>query len=225
MQDRGHLLTEQRNSRSMTIDRMSIAEGFDVDQRRGCDHSGGGRGGQAGHRRGHRTGGGGVSGRRPADLRRGGDERAAGRGGRLRVSADVPDAAGDGPGHHRRRPRGHVPLRRRGRGQRARRERRPSTSGTSAPNDVVFGIATGGTTPYVHGAIACAKQRGAKTVFFACVPEEQCPDEADVSIRVLTGPGGHHRFDADEGGHGHQAGAQHGHDACRWCRSARSTRT
>lgn len=56
------------------------------------------------------------------------------------------------------------------------------------PNDVVFGIATGGTTPFVHGAIRYARQVGAKTVFFACVPCEQCPDEADVSIRVLVGP-------------------------------------
>ncbi len=56
------------------------------------------------------------------------------------------------------------------------------------PNDVVFAVATGGTTPYVHGAIACARQRGAKTVFLACVPTEQVPDQADVSIRVLTGP-------------------------------------
>jgi len=56
------------------------------------------------------------------------------------------------------------------------------------PSDVVMGIATGGTTPFVHGAIARAKERGAKTVFFACVPKEQVPDAADVSIRVLTGP-------------------------------------
>ena len=56
------------------------------------------------------------------------------------------------------------------------------------PNDVVFGIATGATTPYVHGAIAYARQVGAKTVFFACVPREQCEDQADVSIRVLVGP-------------------------------------
>lgn len=55
-------------------------------------------------------------------------------------------------------------------------------------NDVVFGIATGGTTPYVHGAIAAARRRGAKTVFLACVPNEQVTDGADVSIRVLTGP-------------------------------------
>jgi N-acetylmuramic acid 6-phosphate etherase len=56
------------------------------------------------------------------------------------------------------------------------------------PKDVVVGISTGGTTPYVHGAIQRAKQRGAKTVFFGCVVHEHVPDEADVSIRVLVGP-------------------------------------
>ncbi|MCH7812403.1 MAG: N-acetylmuramic acid 6-phosphate etherase [Planctomycetes bacterium] len=56
------------------------------------------------------------------------------------------------------------------------------------PKDVVFGIATGGTTPYVHAAIERARQRGAKTVFFACVSKQDVPDEADVSIRVLVGP-------------------------------------
>ena len=56
------------------------------------------------------------------------------------------------------------------------------------PADVVLGIATGGTTPFVHGALRRARQLGAKTVFFACVPAEQVADEADVSIRVVTGP-------------------------------------
>lgn len=54
--------------------------------------------------------------------------------------------------------------------------------------DVVFGIASGGTTPFVHGAIGRARARGGKTVFFACVPREQVPDGAEVSIRVLVGP-------------------------------------
>lgn len=54
--------------------------------------------------------------------------------------------------------------------------------------DIVFGIATGGTTPFVHGAITAAKRRGAKTVFLACVSIQHVSDEADVSIRVLTGP-------------------------------------
>lgn len=53
--------------------------------------------------------------------------------------------------------------------------------------DVVFGITTGGTTPFVHGAIDRAKTRGARTVFFACVPRDQVADNADVSIRVITG--------------------------------------
>jgi N-acetylmuramic acid 6-phosphate etherase len=54
--------------------------------------------------------------------------------------------------------------------------------------DVVFGIAAGGTTPFVHGALAGARAAGAATIFFACVPRELAPDEADVSIRVITGP-------------------------------------
>ena len=56
------------------------------------------------------------------------------------------------------------------------------------PQDVVFGITTGGTTPYVHGAIDRARERGAKTVFFACVLDEHVASAADVQIRVLTGP-------------------------------------
>ncbi|MBL8879643.1 MAG: N-acetylmuramic acid 6-phosphate etherase [Phycisphaerales bacterium] len=54
--------------------------------------------------------------------------------------------------------------------------------------DVVFGIAAGGTTPFVHGAIRRAHERGARTIFLACVPREQADDHADISIRVLTGP-------------------------------------
>jgi len=54
--------------------------------------------------------------------------------------------------------------------------------------DVVLGISAGGTTPFVRGALAFARETGAATVFLACVPRAQCPDEADVSIRVETGP-------------------------------------
>lgn len=54
--------------------------------------------------------------------------------------------------------------------------------------DVVMGITTGGTTPYVHGALRRARERGARTIFFACVRREDVPDDADVSIRVLVGP-------------------------------------
>ena len=54
--------------------------------------------------------------------------------------------------------------------------------------DIVFGIAAGGTTPFVHGALAHARSVGAATIFLACVPRSAAGDEADVSIRVLTGP-------------------------------------
>ncbi len=56
------------------------------------------------------------------------------------------------------------------------------------PNDVVIGIATGGTTPYVHGALNRARQRGAKTIFFSCVQAFPGQPAVDVIIRPLTGP-------------------------------------
>ncbi|MDB5330792.1 MAG: murQ [Phycisphaerales bacterium] len=54
--------------------------------------------------------------------------------------------------------------------------------------DVVMGIAAGGTTPFVHGALRRARERGAKTIFLSCV--QPVPDEptVDVVIRPLTGP-------------------------------------
>ncbi|NEQ66936.1 MAG: N-acetylmuramic acid 6-phosphate etherase [Symploca sp. SIO2D2] len=54
--------------------------------------------------------------------------------------------------------------------------------------DVVVGISAGGTTPFVHGAIQAARQRGAKTVMLACVPIEQVSIEADLDIRLVVGP-------------------------------------
>jgi N-acetylmuramic acid 6-phosphate etherase len=56
------------------------------------------------------------------------------------------------------------------------------------PKDVVMGIASGGTTPYVHGALKRAKERGAKTIFFCCVKPFPGEPAADVTIRPLTGP-------------------------------------
>ncbi|MEB3291627.1 MAG: N-acetylmuramic acid 6-phosphate etherase [Synechococcales bacterium] len=54
--------------------------------------------------------------------------------------------------------------------------------------DVLVGIAAGGTTPYVHGAIAAARQQGATTIFIACVPKEQVAIAVDVDIRLVVGP-------------------------------------
>lgn len=53
--------------------------------------------------------------------------------------------------------------------------------------DVVVGITAGGTTPYVQGALQAARQRGATTIFIACVPVEQVNFPADIDIRLLTG--------------------------------------
>jgi len=54
--------------------------------------------------------------------------------------------------------------------------------------DVVIGIATGGTTPFVHGALGRAAQRGARTVFLTCVRPVAGEPQADLVIRPLTGP-------------------------------------
>ena len=54
--------------------------------------------------------------------------------------------------------------------------------------DVVVGITAGGTTPYVHGALQAARQRGATTIFLACVPTDQVSAQVDVDIRLLVGP-------------------------------------
>jgi N-acetylmuramic acid 6-phosphate etherase len=55
-------------------------------------------------------------------------------------------------------------------------------------HDVVVGIAAGGTTPYVHGALAEGRKRGATTVFITCVPREQVALDVDIDIRLLVGP-------------------------------------
>ncbi|MEW6495271.1 MAG: N-acetylmuramic acid 6-phosphate etherase [Cyanobacteriota bacterium] len=54
--------------------------------------------------------------------------------------------------------------------------------------DVVVGITAGGTTPFVHGALQAARQRGATTILIACVPADQASVETDIDIRLLVGP-------------------------------------
>ena len=187
MRDRGHLLTEQRNRRSMLIDRMSIAEGFDVINAEDATVASA------------------VAAAKPqivaaielvvSALRAGGRliYVGAGTSGRLGVvdASECPPTflcppemvqgliAGGSQAMFRSQDYAEDNEQA---GVAAVNER------TVGPNDVVFGIATGGTTPFVHGAIARARQVGARTVFLACVPKEECDDDADVTIRVLTGP-------------------------------------
>lgn len=56
-------------------------------------------------------------------------------------------------------------------------------------NDFVLGIATSGTTPYVHGALERARKRGARTGFLLCTyPSEELLRTHDVVIAPLVGP-------------------------------------
>jgi N-acetylmuramic acid 6-phosphate etherase len=55
--------------------------------------------------------------------------------------------------------------------------------------DFVLGIATSGTTPYVHGALAHARERGARTGFLLCTyPSPALLETHDVVIAPLVGP-------------------------------------
>jgi len=187
VQDRGHFLTEQRNPRSMDIDRMSIAQGFDVMNAEDASIAGA------------------VAAARDdvvraielvvAAFQAGGrliyvGAGTSGRLGVLDASECPPTFLSDpemvqgiiagGPGAMFRAVEGAEDSREAGAEVMDERG--------VGPKDVVFGIATGGSTPYVHGALRRARERGARTVFFACVPKEQCDDQADVSIRVLVGP-------------------------------------
>ena len=57
------------------------------------------------------------------------------------------------------------------------------------PDDFVLGIATSGTTPYVHGAVDRALERGARTGFLMCTPPpEELVERVDVVIAPLVGP-------------------------------------
>ena len=59
----------------------------------------------------------------------------------------------------------------------------------AGPRDFVIGIATSGTTPFVHGALARARERGARTGFLLCTPPAEALRRAhDVVIAPLTGP-------------------------------------
>ncbi len=57
------------------------------------------------------------------------------------------------------------------------------------PADFVIGIATSGTTPYVHGALGRARERGARTGFLLCTPPSpELLATHDVVIAPLVGP-------------------------------------
>lgn len=56
-------------------------------------------------------------------------------------------------------------------------------------DDFVFGIATSGTTPFVHGALERARARGARTGFLLCTPPSaELRATHEVVIAPLVGP-------------------------------------
>jgi len=63
----------------------------------------------------------------------------------------------------------------------------PGPDGKAHP-DTLVGIAASGRTPYVLGAIAYARQRGALTIGLSCVPNSELARAADIAITPATGP-------------------------------------
>ena len=187
MQDRGHLMTELRNPASMQIDRASVAEAFDILHAADAEISAA------------------IATAKP-EICRVIDMVAAafGAGGRLiYVGAGTSGRLGvldasECPPTFLSDPRmvqgviagGWDALRMAVEGAEDSPEAGAAAMDEKAigPADVLIGITTGGTTPYVHGALRRARERGAKTVFFACVAREHVPDDYDASIRVLVGP-------------------------------------
>jgi len=55
-------------------------------------------------------------------------------------------------------------------------------------NDVVIGIATSGSTPYVRGALKEAKKTGAKTALITCTKLHEDDPSIDILITPLVGP-------------------------------------
>jgi len=55
-------------------------------------------------------------------------------------------------------------------------------------SDVVVGLAASGRTPYVRGALALARERGARTVLVSANPSAPLAGTVDVAILVDTGP-------------------------------------
>ena len=77
--------------------------------------------------------------------------------------------------------------------------------------DVVIGVSASGMTPFVRGALTRARQAGARIIFVTCDPAHRAADLRRPDHRARRRPGGHRRLDAAQGGHGHQAGAEHAH--------------
>ena len=61
-------------------------------------------------------------------------------------------------------------------------------AGCVRPGDLVVGLAASGRTPYVLGALAASRAKGASTVLLCANPEAEAARSVDVFIGVDTGP-------------------------------------
>lgn len=66
--------------------------------------------------------------------------------------------------------------------------RRDLVSRAFTERDVLVGIAASGRTPYVLGAIAEARSRGAVTIGISCTPDSELSRAVEIAIALLTGP-------------------------------------
>ena len=186
MQDRGHLLTEQRNPASAELDRLETRQVLELMH--------------AEDLRAVRAVGAALDDVARAaalvleSLRGGGRLIYAGAGtsGRLGVldAAECPPTFGTPPGlvlgvlaggpealvHAREGAEDDEAA-----GAAALREARVSAK------DAVVGLAAGGTTPFVAGALREARAAGARTVLVTCVPDAPLARLADHTVAVLVG--------------------------------------
>ena len=57
-----------------------------------------------------------------------------------------------------------------------------------AMGDVLVGLSASSVTPYARGALAQARQQGARTILVTCAAAEGLEDQADLLIALETGP-------------------------------------
>jgi N-acetylmuramic acid 6-phosphate etherase len=54
--------------------------------------------------------------------------------------------------------------------------------------DLLIGVSASSVTPFVHGALAAARAKGARTVLVTCAPRPSLARLADVVVAIPTGP-------------------------------------
>jgi N-acetylmuramic acid 6-phosphate etherase len=59
---------------------------------------------------------------------------------------------------------------------------------TLRKRDLLVGVSASSVTPFVHGALAAARSRGARTVLVTCAPRPGLKALADVVVAIPTGP-------------------------------------